>query len=204
MLPWNGCVSVSDVTTKNPFPGMNPFFEQQWRDAHSSIITYLRDALQERLPSDLVVRAEEELVSIGAGHPPTTYRPDVQVREPWRLKEPGATAVVSASPPLASEPIRVLLGEEIERWLEIHDQSGRLVTALELLSPTNKLDSTERDSYLRKQREFMRRGANLVEIDLVRQGTWLFPLPVRRALERAGATYGINVWRATRPSEQEV
>jgi hypothetical protein len=24
------------MTTKNPFPGMNPFFEQRWRDAYSS------------------------------------------------------------------------------------------------------------------------------------------------------------------------
>jgi hypothetical protein len=55
------------MTTKNPFPGMNPFFEQRWRDAHSSVITYLRDALQERLPPDLIVGAVEEVVTIGAG-----------------------------------------------------------------------------------------------------------------------------------------
>ena len=40
--------SVSSMTTKNPFPGMNPFFEQRWRDARSSLITYLRDALQDK------------------------------------------------------------------------------------------------------------------------------------------------------------
>jgi hypothetical protein len=55
------------MTTKNLFPGMNPVFEQRWRDAHSSMITYLRDALQERLPPDLIVGAEEEVVTIGAG-----------------------------------------------------------------------------------------------------------------------------------------
>jgi hypothetical protein len=71
------------VTTKNPFPGLNPFFEQQWRDAHTSLILYLRDALQERLPADLVARAEEEVVTIGAGGSATTYRPDVQIGESW-------------------------------------------------------------------------------------------------------------------------
>ena len=85
--------SVSCMTTKNPFPGMNPFFEQRWRDAHSSLITYLRDALQELLPPDLIVGAEEEVVTIGAGELATSYRPDVQVREPSALKEPGATEV---------------------------------------------------------------------------------------------------------------
>jgi hypothetical protein len=37
------------MTTANPFPGMNPFIEQQWRDAHTMLISYLRDHLQERL-----------------------------------------------------------------------------------------------------------------------------------------------------------
>lgn len=53
------------MTMRNPFPGMNPFFEQRWPDAHSSLITYLRDALQEPLPDDLIVGAEEEEIERG-------------------------------------------------------------------------------------------------------------------------------------------
>jgi hypothetical protein len=45
------------MTTKNPFPGMNPFVEQQWRSAHTQLLVYLHDALQECLPSDLIARA---------------------------------------------------------------------------------------------------------------------------------------------------
>jgi hypothetical protein len=51
------------MTTRNPFPGMNPFFEQRWRDAHTTLITYSRDALQEHLPPDLVAVTEEEVVA---------------------------------------------------------------------------------------------------------------------------------------------
>jgi len=197
--------SVSSMTTKNPFPGMNPFFEQRWRDAHSSVITYLRDALQERLPPDLIVGAEEEVVTIGAGELATSYRPDVQVREPSALKEPGTTEVASTSPATpATEPIRVVLDDEIERWLEIRDATGRLITVLELLSPTNKLESADRDRYLRKRRSFISGGANLVEIDLVRQGAWVFPRGIRNVLERAGACYGVCVVRAAHPGEHEV
>ena len=197
------------MTTKNPFPGMNPFFEQQWRDAHSSLITYLRDALQERLPPDLIARAEEEeVVTIGAGHSPRTYRPDVQVREPGTLKEPGAIEVASTSPPSpptpATEPIRVFLDEELERWLEVRDATGRLITVIELLSPTNKLESADRDRYLRKRRSFIRGGANLVEIDLVRQGGWVFSQGIRNVLEPTRACYGICVVRAAHPGEHEV
>jgi hypothetical protein len=193
------------MTAKNPFAGMNPFFAQQWRDAHASMITYLRDALQERLPPDLIIRAEEEVVTIGASERATTYRPDVQVREPWRLKEPAAVEV--ATPPLATpatEPIRVFLDEEIERWLEIRDTTGRLITVLELLSPTNKLESAERDRYLRKRHTFLTGGINLVEIDLVRQGGPVFPQGIQNVLQQAGACYAVCVFRAAQPAEREV
>jgi hypothetical protein len=192
------------MTTANPFPGMNPFIEQQWRDAHTMLISYLRDHLQERLPTDLVARAEEAAVTLG--HDPKTraYRPDVQIREPGALKE---TASATAAPPLsetAADPIRVFVDEEIERWIEILDTMGRLVTVLELLSPSNKLESTERDRYLRKRQTFIQGGANLVEIDLVRQGASLTPAAVRTVLRQAGAAYGVCVVRAAQPAAHEV
>lgn len=193
------------VTTKNPFPGMNPFFERRWRDAHTSLITYLRDALQECLPADLIAGAEEEIVTIGSGQVATTYRPDVQVQEPGTLKQPGAAASVAIPPTRpATEPIRVFLEEETERWIEIHDQTGRLITVLELLSPSNKLESGERDRYLRKQRAFVSAGVNVVEIDLVRPGVPVFPDAVATILRRAGACYGVCVFRAARSAEREL
>jgi hypothetical protein len=193
------------MTTKNPFPGMNPFFEQQWRDAHTMLIAYFRDALQEQLPGDLSARAEEEVVTVGVGERPTSYRPDVQVREPWTLKEPGA-AGLAAQPPTrsATEPILVFVEPEVARWLEIRDQTGRLITVLELLSPTNKREAADREDYLRKRRRFTSGGANMVEIDLVRQGAWVFPHPVRSVLRQAGACYGACVVRAARPGEWAV
>jgi hypothetical protein len=193
------------MTAPNPFPGMNPFFEQQWRDAHTTLITYLRDALQERLPADLMARTEEEVVAVGVGQAARTYRPDAQVREPWTLKEPDATALTLSQPGTpATEPIRVLMDEETERWIEIQDQSGRLITVLELLSPSNKIEMAERDRYRQKRRAFISGGVNLVEIDLVRQGAPVFPEVVRNVLRKAGATYGVCVFRATRPKEHEV
>src|SRR5688572_28469368 len=141
------------MTGKNPFPGMNPFFERVWYDAHAVLLIYMRDALQERLPADLVVRAEEGTNAIIGEHSSSTsstYRPDISVSEPFALKESGAAAVVAEAPSLpVTEPIRVLLEEEPERWLEIRDSSGRLITVIELLSPSNKRDAG-REDYLRK------------------------------------------------------
>lgn len=181
---------------------MNPFFEQQWPDAHAALLLYLRDALQERLPAELVARTEEEVIAIGAGLRATVYRPDVQVRQPWTLQEPDS-ADVASTPPL-SEPIRIRLEDEVERWVEIHDETGRLITVLEVLSPSNKLESVDRERYLRKRISFINSGANLVEIDLVRQGAPVFPASVRKLLATAGACYGVCVFRAARSEEQEV
>jgi hypothetical protein len=197
---------LAGMKTKNPFPGMNPFFEQQWRGAHTALIMYLRDALQERLPSDLIAAPEEETVTVGTDGAPMTSRPDVQVRQPDMLKEPGPTEVAPQSSPAikATEPIRVSLDDEVERWLEIRDTTGRLITVIELLSPGNKLESSQRDRYLRKRNGFIRGVVNVVEIDLVRQGSPVFPGPVQHELRRASACYGVCVFRATRPGEAEV
>ncbi len=192
------------MTTANPFPGMNPFFEQQWRDAHTMLIAYLRDDLQEQLPSDLVARAEEAAVALGADTGTVSGRPDVQVREPWVFKETAPAVENPERSVKAANPVRVFVDEEIERWIEVLDTTGRLVTVLELLSPSNKLESVERDRYLRKRRAFIQGGVNLVEIDLVRQGTPLSPAAVRSVLRKATADYAVSVVRATQPSAHEV
>lgn len=165
---------------------MNPFFEQRWRDAHTRFINYLNDALQERLPADLVAIAEEEAVAIAASESKATYRPDPSLTTP------------------PSEPIRVFLDEETERWVEIREATGRLITALELISPTNKLETADRDRYFRRRRSFISGGANVVEIDLIRQGAWLFLPAICNVLREKGACYGVCVFRAAQPSEQEV
>jgi hypothetical protein len=195
------------MTTKNPFPGMNPFFEQRWPGAHSSLITYIGDALQERLPPDLIAAPEEGVVTVGAGGSSTTYRPDVKIQEPWTVKEASVAEPPTKPIPLptkASEPILVFVEEEVERWVEIRDTKGRLITVLELLSPSNKLESAERDHYRRKRGSFLGGGVNLVEVDLVRQGAWVFPEAIRNVLQHACACYGVCVTRPSRRGEHEV
>ena len=46
---------------KSPFPGMDPYLEQYWGDVHQSVITYVRDWLQSRLPGDLRTDARTRL-----------------------------------------------------------------------------------------------------------------------------------------------
>lgn len=192
------------MITKNPFPGMNPFIEQRWQDAHTMLISYMRDALQERLPVDLVAGAEEELVAIGAEVQPAKFRPDVSAKQP--REDPGAGGVAVAAPvraPAATLPTRIFVDDEIERWIEIHDEIGRLVTAIELLSPSNKTDEAARERYRNKRRTLISGGVNVVEIDLVRQGAGIFPNEMSELMRAQGATYGVCVFRASHWKERE-
>ncbi len=105
----------------------------------------------------------------------------------------GAAAVM-----VADEPVRVarLPAEVRESYLEIFDRSGRrLVTGIEFLSPTNKLDRRGRQLYRRKQQTLRRRGIHLVEIDLLRRGRHLLELPEEVAAESRPWDYLVNVAR---------
>src|SRR5439155_8290775 len=56
-------------------------------------------------------------------------------------------------------------------WLEIRDRRNRrVVTVLELLSPTNKTPGPDRNEYLAKRAEILAGTTHLVEIDLGRGG----------------------------------
>jgi hypothetical protein len=71
-------------------------------------------------------------------------------------------------------PVQVRLPSvDVERqsFLEIRDRASReLVTVLELLSPSNKYVSPDRDQYLAKRSQLLASRAHFVEIDLLRGG----------------------------------
>lgn len=66
-----------------------------------------------------------------------------------------------------------------ESYLQILDlhTSQRVVTVLEVVSPTNKYAGPGRESYRAKQREVRASEAHLVEIDLLRAGPHILSVP---------------------------
>ena len=98
--------------------------------------------------------------------------PDVRVFEagrwtsqpprPWRQRGAEPTRIVAY---VASEPAT-------ESYVEIVDAQtrSRVVTCIELVSPTNKRPGQGLDVYLQKQAECRAGRVNLVEIDLTRGG----------------------------------
>ena len=163
---------------KSPFPGMDPFMELNWPDVHTALITYMRDQLQKELPRGLRAQLNERVVmelDEDTSEPAslTTY-PDVSVSQ----VRPGGMAVAT-SPIAADESIQpdAIVHEEFglretEPFIQIVDaQTGlKIITIIELISPTNKLAGRGRESYVTKQQSYLKAGIQLVEIDLTRSG----------------------------------
>ena len=105
--------------------------------------------------------------------------------------------------PTATQPTCIFLDEEIERWVEIRDEVGVLVTVLELLSPANKEGEGAREVYRRKRRSLISGGVSVVEIDLIRQGGSVFPRKMNAMMDAQGAPYGVCVFRGIEPKKPE-
>lgn len=185
---------------------MDPWLELHWRDVHARLIIYITDHLQRQLPEPLVARAEESVSVDIEEDKPVMVRPDMAVSEDWRGSDSGEGGVATAAPPTTvAEPIVLYAPEmEVDRHVEIYDPTGggRVVTAIEVLSPSNKLPGRARAAYQSKQRLFLSGGVNFVEIDLVREGEWAFSIDESVMPARQRTPYMICVFRATRPGER--
>ncbi len=183
----------------SPFPGMDPYLENYWRDVHATFLAVAKQQLNRQLPADLAVRIEEGVAVRSGSIATRVIYPDISViEEPESEYEtPNRTATA------VGVPFEVILEEPPpSRHLEIVDcrDGNRIVTVIELLSPKNKSSVSGRDEYRRKQTEVLRSGANLVEIDLLRRGQFVLAMPQEQWPEQQLSDYKICIRRATRPS----
>jgi hypothetical protein len=183
---------------RSPFPGMDPFLEQYWRDVHASLIVAIKNAIQGQLPLDLWAQVEQG-VSIDLVDESLLAAPDVQV-----IEQPTEAAFESAqtSSAVATQPTTISVPRpRKDRHIIILDTStgNRVVTAIELLSPSNKLPGRDRLAYLRKQQAYLEAGVNLVEIDLVRVGRFTLTVTEDSIPEPFQSTYRVCVRRAFNP-----
>ena len=199
---WAVWLQAGDETVKSPFPGMDPYLEEHWRDVHHRFLTYACDDLQEHLPPDLRARLEERVyVEPDAGG--RGAYPDVRVVErPGRKANTGPATEIHAVQPLViyadSEPVT-------EGFIEIIDvgSGNRVVTVFELLSDTNKQPGEGQDLYRRKQREYLQGDVNLVEIDLLRSGKRVLAVSPSRIPPAYRTTYQVCVTCSSRPRSYE-
>ena len=193
-----------------PFPGMDPFLEDFWGDVHASLTLYTRNALQSQLPPDLCARVEEYLGIATVGEDERHIQPDVRVAErpqpPARGRDDaGGTAVAEAvaASPRVFIPLLTIEPPTLRRVRVIDKQSGRVVTAIEYLSPFNKRGAGRR-AFRRKQSQLREAGVNLVEIDLLRRGRWTVSVPEYEVPPHVAYPYRVCVLRADEEKPAEM
>lgn len=156
----------------SPFPGMNPFLEQadSWEEFHHDFITFARESLSGQVGPRYLVKIEVRLIlhELSAEERRFIGRADVGVTKPPSQATPGSSVLTSCAPMQLQLP-----AVEITRHasVEIRDRRNRqVVTAIEVLSPSNKAPGSDRQDYMAKRRQLLSHMTNLVEIDLRRGG----------------------------------
>jgi len=190
---------------------MDPYLEhpQVWPDVHASFIVYLREHLRPLLGPRYIIAIESRVFVEGPAtdHP---IIPDAWVRpagaetqgENVTLLEADPAVEVQVPPATASAERPSLTGrfplEVKETYLTIRDrQSGqRIVTVLELVSPTNKYAGPGRESYGAKQTEVRQSATHLIEIDLLLSGPHIVAIPEWAARQHGPYDYLVYVNRA--------
>lgn len=83
-------------------------------------------------------------------------------------------------------------------YIEIIDiaRGRRVVTVIEVLRRANKVAGPGQDLYQKKQRECKAGGVNLVEIDLLRAGSWVLSVAEDFVPASHRTTYRVCVFRA--------
>ena len=182
----------------SPFPGMDPYLEQPdlWPEVHSRLLVAIADCLGPQLRPKYRVAIEKRVYediqgNLFVGRPDATLSKS-QAFKPQLIETipPGTKTNTAVMEPLIVE---LPMPEEIqERYLEIREVgTGIVVTALELISPSNKRIGKGRQQYEEKRLKILASQTHLVEIDLIRS----FPSLPMRGVDRP-SLYGILVSHA--------
>jgi hypothetical protein len=181
---------------------MDPYLEQHWGDVHLNLISFAEGLLNEHLPRDLRARAQERIL-VELPSEDRVYYPDVRVVEHERRGQ-GGTAVAAADVTM-SEPLEVpFLEPETQGFLEIVEArpERRVITVLEVLSPSNKYAGRGRDLYRQKQSDLADGCISLVEIDLLRAGPHVLQVPLAQYPPAYRTPYKVCVHRGWKASAE--
>lgn len=178
-----------------PFPGMDPYLEDPtlWPDVHNALIAAIRDALAPQIRPRYYVAIEERATAIELPFGDERLgelRADVAIVTPHPGRVAGE-AMTSDAPGSIVVEVPVLDAVR-ETFLELRrSDTHRLVTVIEVLSPTNKRAGGGRAQYLEKRAQILASETHLIEIDLLRAGS---PMPLRG--EVGGSDYRILLSRS--------
>ena len=174
------------------FPGMDPFLEDPrfFGDLHGRMHFCLSEQLQSRLPAPYFAAISERLVVEVEETKPRWIETDTDILHSSRDDDSGGGLAVAVATSFHTRTEPIILSEsepETQKFVEIRTRDNygdeRVITSIEVLSPSNKRIGAGRDLYLKKQKEVLNAGISLVEIDLLRDGEHTTAVP-EYALER--------------------
>lgn len=191
-----------------PFPGMDPFIESSrlWSQFHTALIVALQQYLTPKIRPKYRVEIEErtyqQLEFIGERADDRVGIPDVLIEQSKKLRETtvaysvGETAIIT---PFTAELPQYF--EIKERYLEVrHLESQKIITSMELISPSNKIRGKGKDEYEEKRKKVLASYTHFIEIDLTRAGE---VLPMKLHNGSVG-DYRVIVSRAQRRPRADV
>jgi hypothetical protein len=164
-----------------PFPGMDPWLEHPalWLDVHNRLIASIADELAPKVAPRYFVGMEQRTYQVRPGGAVYIGRPDIGISRTSAIAR--AEGLTERRPTggvgVLELDVEVPVIDFVKQWyLEIRETTtGKLVTVIEVLSPTNKTRPAGRKQYLKKRNQVLDSRTSLVEIDLLRAGK---PMPI--------------------------
>jgi hypothetical protein len=156
-----------------PFIGMNPRLESPdlWTEVHHRLISAIAIHLGPTLRPKYRVAIEKRVYFSEGDQAIEVGIPDASVLTAVQTRPSSSTAILE---PQTDDSVSVTLpmtSEVKEGYLEIREIStGRVITAIEVLSPTNKRAGYGRNTYEAKRQKRLASQSHLIEIDLLRYG----------------------------------
>lgn len=167
---------MSEITHR--FVGIDPHIEQQcWEEFHQHMTAAIQaQLLPQLLPRgyDATLKQRIYLERAAPNEMRRLLRPDVAVHAEKRPPQEGAS-VALLEPATEAQIVELTLpmpDERREPYIALYKMpERRLVTVIELLSPTNKNPNADGyREYRQKRSQILASAVHLVEIDLLREG----------------------------------
>ncbi|MEO0826153.1 MAG: DUF4058 family protein [Cyanobacteria bacterium J06635_15] len=170
----------------SPLPGMDPYLEHPdfWPEVHHWLITLIAETLVPQVRPKYRVAIEKRIYEVnqletgGNGNSLLVGIPNVSVHR--QSAQAKIAEVASEVSPHQPQTVTLPMTEQVKQaYLEIREiQTGKVITAIEILSPVNKRPGEARNTYLQKRQRLLGSLTHLVEIDLLRG--WQ-PMPILNA-----------------------
>ena len=174
----------------SPFPGFDPYLELPvfWSDFHSTFINYWRESIADALPDEYEAGIGDRVYLVKQD--PDSRKlvfPDVAITQGDDDKQMSSQNAVATLEPVTI-PLTILEGPR-ETYIEIlHRPDRKLITTLELLSPSNK-NQPGRTENLAKRNALLYKPVHLVELDLLCGGK---RVPMNQPLPRGDNYYFVS------------